>query len=100
MSPYKIGFFIQPSTEELDSKSQEKSRLLLYLNNQLKSKGIETIVTKTREAIKSFQVPLIVTVDDASLQNGIVQVWSQLTTLAESVHITNLCNYVLKRCNI
>ncbi|KAK0096872.1 hypothetical protein PV326_004038 [Microctonus aethiopoides] len=100
LSPYKIGFFIQPSTEELDPKSQEKSRLLLYLNNQLKSKGIETIVTKTREAIESFQVPLIVTVDDTSLQNGIVQVWSQLTTLAESVHITNLCNYVLKRCNI
>lgn len=79
--------------------SEKKRRFMLYLNNLLRSKGIETIFTTSLKGIKSFQVPLIITVDDTSLQNGIIQVWNQLTTLAESVHITELPKYVLSHCN-
>lgn len=97
LSPYKVGFHVPPSTSESDLKSQERARLTHYLNNLLKSKGVETVITKSRQAIDCFQVPLVVTVDDSSLQNGIVQVWSQLSTLAESVHITDLAKYVQSR---
>uniref|UniRef100_A0A0C9RMJ2 Polg2 protein n=1 Tax=Fopius arisanus TaxID=64838 RepID=A0A0C9RMJ2_9HYME len=95
-SPYKVGFHV---CENVDSKSLEKSRLLLYLNNLVKAEGIETVVTTSKIGMESLQVPLVVHVDETTLQNGIVKVWSQLTTLHESVHITDLTKYVSSRCN-
>ncbi|CAG5092811.1 Similar to BRAFLDRAFT_270748: Glutamyl-tRNA(Gln) amidotransferase subunit C [Cotesia congregata] len=99
LSPYKVGFHLPFTCEESSDMSEKKRRFMLYLNNLLRSKGIETIFTTSLKGIKSFQVPLIITVDDTSLQNGIIQVWNQLTTLAESVHITELPKYILSRCN-
>ncbi|XP_057321284.1 DNA polymerase subunit gamma-2, mitochondrial [Microplitis mediator] len=100
LSPYKVGFHIPSrSDESSDLLSEKKRRFMLYLNNLLKSKGVETIVSTSLKGIESFQVPLVVTVDDKSLENGIIKVWNQLTTLAESVHITDLPKYVLSRCS-
>jgi len=97
LSPYKVGLYLE-RTENDDLKSQEKSRLILYLNNLLKAKGVETVLTRSKRGIETFHTPLNVTVDDTSLQNGIVRVTSQLTTIAEAVHITDLPKYVAARC--
>ncbi|XP_063972070.1 DNA polymerase subunit gamma-2, mitochondrial [Diachasmimorpha longicaudata] len=96
-SPYKVGFQILPS-DDPDSKSQEKSRLLLYLNTLLKAEGIETVVATSEKGMETLQVPLIVVVDDMTLQNGLIRVWSQLTTLHETIHMTDLIKYVSSRC--
>ncbi|XP_015109961.1 DNA polymerase subunit gamma-2, mitochondrial-like [Diachasma alloeum] len=96
-TPYKVGFQIHPP-DDPDSKSQEKSRLLLYLNNLVKAEGIETVVTTSECGLTALQVPLVVVVDDTTLQNGLIRVWSQLTTLHETIHITHLTKYVSARC--
>lgn len=98
LSPYKVGFYLEHTEDQEDSKSQQKSRLILYLNNLLKAKGVESVLTRSKRGIETFHVPLTVTVDDESLQNGIVKVTSHLTTIAESVHVTDLPKYVAARC--
>ncbi|XP_034950359.1 DNA polymerase subunit gamma-2, mitochondrial [Chelonus insularis] len=99
LAPFKIGLYVPTLAEnESDSKVSDRARLVLYLNNHLKGKGVETVVTTKLEGMDTFHVPLMVTVDDMSLQNGIVYVWNRLTTLAEQVHITDLAKYVLSRC--
>lgn len=102
LSPYKVGFYLESNEENAenseDPKSQEKSRLIVYLNNLLKSKGLGTVLTRTKQGIEDFHVPLTINVDDSSLETGIVRVKSQLTTISEAVHVTDLPKYIAVRC--
>ncbi|XP_043288010.1 DNA polymerase subunit gamma-2, mitochondrial [Venturia canescens] len=98
LSPYKAGFYLEHDESTEDRKFQEKSRLIVYLNNLLKSKGLGTVLTRTKRGIEDFHVPLTINVDDSSLETGIVRVRSQLTTISEAVHVTDLPKYIAARC--
>lgn len=98
LAPYKVGICVE-SLENDDSKLIDKLQLLNYLNNKLKLESIETITTKNNSSFKYFHTPIVIKVDDSSLENGVVKVWSQSTTLYEHVHLTDLTKHVISQCN-
>ncbi|XP_012283993.1 DNA polymerase subunit gamma-2, mitochondrial [Orussus abietinus] len=96
LSPYKVAFKINSEGGE---NIQELNDLIMYISNIIKKEGIATVLTSTKEGLESLYTPFIVIVDDESLEHGIVKVISRLTTIGESVHITNIAQYFTVRCN-
>ncbi|XP_046738881.1 DNA polymerase subunit gamma-2, mitochondrial [Diprion similis] len=93
LAPYKA--LIMPD----NPRSEELLQLAVYLNNQLKSESLNTIVSSPGNDMHVLQVPYIILVDNDSLKTGIVQVINQLTTISESVHITDLVKNITACCS-
>lgn len=97
ISPYKVAFTAKAEGEASEVR-KDLDDLVLYLNNMLRTSGINTILTNKLEVESKFQVPFVVNVDPTSLKNGVIRVKSQFTALNESVHITGLVNHISSRC--
>lgn len=98
ISPYKVAFCVTKESNETDSDIQKLNRFVMYLNNTLRTKGLETLLTDTKEVIEMCLVPFVVTVAKTSLKNGIIHITSRSTTLAEAIHFTDLVKYVASQC--
>ena len=98
IAPYKAICTVKMDAAEIDSVKQDLNQLVLYINNLLRAKGLSTVLTNERESRGNFHVPFAIAVDRTSLKNGIVKVTSQMTTLAESVHVTDLVNHIALHC--
>ncbi|KAG7189431.1 hypothetical protein KM043_017133 [Ampulex compressa] len=98
LSPYKVAFYIAKPESVSSTEGEDLNRFVLYLNNMLRTKGINTILTSAKEIIDICLVPFIVKVDETSLKNGIIHVTSRSTTLSESIHITDLVKFIIMRC--
>ncbi|KAK2579066.1 hypothetical protein KPH14_002670 [Odynerus spinipes] len=98
ISPYKVAFYIARESNEIDLDIEKLNRFIMYLNNTLKTKGLEAILTNTKEVIEMCLVPFVVTVAKTSLKNGIVHITNRSTTLAEAIHFTDLPKYVASQC--
>lgn len=92
LAPYKALITLDETSDE------EQLQLAVYLNNQLRAKSLNTIVSSNNNDANIFQVPYVILIDNDSLKNGIVRVTSQLTTISEKVHITNLVRHVAAYC--
>lgn len=90
LSPYKATFRTAQDSEE----SEELSRLILHLNNLVRAKNLDTVLSSDEE----YHTPYTVEVEALSLKTGMVQVRSRATTLAESVHVSNLADHLALRC--
>ena len=98
LAPHKIAFRIKRPSNDANVQNNDLNRFVLYLNNMLKTKGMNTILTTSEQIIDTCLVPFIVSVDETSLENGIIYVMDRSTTLSESVHITDLVNHISMRC--
>lgn len=98
ISPYKVAFCITKESNETDLDIEKLNRFIIYLNNTLRTKGFETLLTSTKEVIEMCLVPFVVTVAKTSLKNGIIHIKSRSTTLAEAIHFTDLVKYVASHC--
>lgn len=98
LAPHKVAFRIKRPSNDANVENNDLNRFVLYLNNMLKTKGLNTILTASEEIIDTCLVPFIVSVDETSLENGIIYVMDRSTTLSESVHITDLVNHISMRC--
>ncbi|KOC61237.1 DNA polymerase subunit gamma-2, mitochondrial [Habropoda laboriosa] len=98
LAPHKVAFHIKRSNNEVNAQSDDLNRFVLYLNNMLRTKGLNTLLTTSEQIIDTCLVPFIVLVDTTSLENGIVHVRDRSTTLSEAVHITDLVKYLIMRC--
>ncbi|XP_015588998.1 DNA polymerase subunit gamma-2, mitochondrial [Cephus cinctus] len=99
LSPYKVTFHAPSTNTDTDYFSEDANQLIVYLNNLLRARGLDTILTQDDRATEIYCAPFIVKVDETSLKNGLVKVISKSTTLAETVHITSLAKYLVSRCS-
>ncbi|KAI4499738.1 hypothetical protein M0802_004994 [Mischocyttarus mexicanus] len=99
ISPYKVAFSIERDSNDADLDAEKLNRFIIYLNNILRTKGFETILTNTKEVIEMCLIPFVVTVNQTSLKNGIIRITSRSTTLAEAIHFTDLAQYIGLRCS-
>lgn len=98
LAPHKVAFSIKRSDNEANAKNDGLNRFVLYLNNMLRTKGLNTILTGSEQIIDTCLVPFIVSVDATSLDNGIIHVRDRSTTLNEAIHVTDLVKYIIMRC--
>lgn len=98
ISPYKAICKVSLESNVTDSIEEDLNQLMLYINNLLRTNGLSTISTSEEDIHVNPHVPFVIAVDETSLKNGIVKVTSQITTLAESVHITQLVNHIASHC--
>ena len=97
LAPHKVAFYIK-KYNEMNSQDDDLNRFVLYLNNMLRTKGLNTILTSSERVIDTCLVPFIVLVDRTSLENGIIHVTNRSTTLSEAIHITDLVKYISMHC--
>ena len=97
LAPHKVAFYIK-KYNEMNSQDDDLNRFVLYLNNMLRTKGLNTILTSSEQVIDTCLVPFIVLVDRTSLENGIIHVTNRSTTLSEAIHITDLVKYISMHC--
>ncbi|XP_076247017.1 DNA polymerase subunit gamma-2, mitochondrial [Calliopsis andreniformis] len=97
LAPHKIALCVR-QCQESRVQDEDLNRFLLYLNNILRSTGLNTILTNSEEIVEACLVPFMVLIDKSSLENGIIRVRNRSTTLDEAVHISNLVKYVITRC--
>lgn len=98
ISPYKAICKVKIDATNTDSVKEDLNELMLYINHLLRTKGLSTVLTSKKESLGNIHVPFVIAVDKTSLKNGIVKVTSQVTTLAESVHVTELVNHIALHC--
>ncbi|XP_050476798.1 DNA polymerase subunit gamma-2, mitochondrial isoform X2 [Bombus huntii] len=98
LAPHKVAFHIKRSNNEENTQNDDLNRFVLYLNNMLRTKGLNTILTTSEKIIDTCLIPFIVSVDTTSLENGIIYVRDRSTTLSEAIHITDLVKYIILRC--
>ncbi|XP_068987569.1 DNA polymerase subunit gamma-2, mitochondrial isoform X1 [Bombus flavifrons] len=98
LAPHKVAFHIKRSDNEENTQNDDLNRFVLYLNNMLRTKGLNTILTTSENIIDTCLIPFIVSVDTTSLENGIIYVRDRSTTLSEAIHITDLVKYIILRC--
>lgn len=98
LTPYKATIFSIENENETEPQIEELNRLILYLNNLLRTNGISTILTKQNDIIQTYSVPYVITIDKTSLRTGIVHVVDRLTTLTQDVHINDLAKHIVSRC--
>ncbi|XP_003705310.2 DNA polymerase subunit gamma-2, mitochondrial [Megachile rotundata] len=98
LAPHKVAFRIKRPSDKANVQNDDLNRFVLYLNNMLKTKGLNTILTTSEQIIDTCLVPFIVLVDTTSLENGIISVMDRSTTLSETVHVTDLVKYISMRC--
>ncbi|XP_078047009.1 DNA polymerase subunit gamma-2, mitochondrial [Augochlora pura] len=98
LAPHKVAIHIKKSENETNTGSDDLNRFVLYLNNMLRTKGLNTILTVSEEVVNACLVPFVVLVDRTSLENGIIHVTNRSTTLNQAVHITDLAKYITMHC--
>ena len=98
LAPHKVAFYIK-KYNEMNSQDDDLNRFVLYLNNMLRTKGLNTILTSSEQVIDTCLVPFVVSVDRTSLENGIIHVTNRSTTLSEAIHITDLVKYISMHCS-
>ncbi|XP_076649024.1 DNA polymerase subunit gamma-2, mitochondrial [Halictus rubicundus] len=98
LAPHKVAIHIKKSDNETNTGSDDLNRFVLYLNNMLRTKGLNTILTISEEVVNACLVPFIVLVDRTSLENGIIHVTNRSTTLNQAIHITDLVKYITMHC--
>ena len=98
ISPYKVVFEVNAEASDSESVKEDLNQLMLYVNNLLRAKGLSTVLTNVKESKKNLHVPFVIGIDKMSLKNGIVKVTSQVTSLAELVHITELVSHISLYC--
>lgn len=97
LAPHKVALYIK-RCDVTNTQNDDFDRFVLYLNNMLRAKGLNTIITSSEQIIDTCIVPFVVSVDRTSLENGIIHVTNRLTTLNEAIHITDLVKYVIMHC--
>ncbi|XP_015434737.1 PREDICTED: DNA polymerase subunit gamma-2, mitochondrial [Dufourea novaeangliae] len=98
LAPHKVAIHIKKSKNEATVGNDDLNRFVLYLNNMLRKKGLNTILTSSEEVVNMCLVPFIVLVDRTSLENGIIYVTNRSTTLSQAIHITDLVKYIIMHC--
>lgn len=98
LAPHKVAFHVKRSNNEENTQNDDLNRFVLYLNNMLKTKGLNTILTTSEQIIDTCLVPFTVSVDTTSLENGIIYIKDRSTTLSEAIHVTDLVKYITLRC--
>ncbi|XP_062533588.1 DNA polymerase subunit gamma-2, mitochondrial-like [Armigeres subalbatus] len=105
LAPYKCGIVcISNDSEQLN----ELQDLAKHLCNVLRKSNITILDCSTKAGnskqslnkqlrhLDSIAVPYCLLLQDQSLQNGLFQLRSRDTTLSETIHISDLPNYLLK----
>lgn len=98
LAPHKVAFHIKRTNNEENTQSDDLNRFVLYLNNMLRSRGLNTILTTSEKIINTCLIPFIISVDATSLENGIIHIRDRSTTLSEAIHVTDLVKYIILRC--
>lgn len=98
LAPHKVAFHIKSSNNEENTQNDDLNRFVLYLNNMLRTKGLNTILTTSEKIIDTCLIPFVVSVDTTSLENGIIYIRDRSTTLSEAIHVTDLVKYIILRC--
>lgn len=98
LAPHKVAFHIDRTNNENNAQNDDLNRFVLYLNNMLRTKGLNTLLTTSEQIIDTCLVPFIVLVDTTSLENGIIHIRDRSTTLSEAIHVTDLVKYISLRC--
>ncbi|XP_017879708.1 DNA polymerase subunit gamma-2, mitochondrial, partial [Ceratina calcarata] len=98
LAPHKVAFHIERTNNEKNAQNDDLNRFVLYLNNMLRTKGLNTLLTTSEQIIDTCLVPFIVSVDTTSLENGIIHIRDRSTTLSEAIHVTDLVKYISLRC--
>lgn len=93
LAPYKV--LIKTNCEIC---SEDLSNLVTYLKNLLREKNIETLFAQNQERSKIIKVPFLVTIDENTLNTGMLKLTSQRTLVDEPIHITHLVNRISKHC--
>ncbi|XP_051171083.1 DNA polymerase subunit gamma-2, mitochondrial-like [Leptopilina boulardi] len=97
IAPYKAICKVNVEANERESIIEDLNQLVLYINNLLRTSGLGTILIKDNLS-EMLQVPFVIGVNKVSLRSGIVTVSSHVTTLAESVHVSQLVDYIASYC--
>ncbi|XP_054015899.1 DNA polymerase subunit gamma-2, mitochondrial [Hylaeus anthracinus] len=95
LAPHKVAICIEERKNDVGN--DDLNRFVLYLNNMLRTKGLNTILTSPC-VVDTCLVPFVVLVHRTSLENGIIRITNRSTTLSEAIHITDLANYIIKYC--
>ncbi|XP_028520306.2 DNA polymerase subunit gamma-2, mitochondrial [Apis cerana] len=98
LAPHKVAFHIKKSNDKENIQNDDLNRFVLYLNNILRTKGLNTILTSSEKIIDTCLVPFIISVNTTSLENGIIYIKDRATTLSEAIHVTDLVKYISLRC--
>ncbi|XP_043475989.1 DNA polymerase subunit gamma-2, mitochondrial-like [Leptopilina heterotoma] len=101
IAPYKAICKVNLEGNESESIVEDLNQLVLYINNLLRSSGLGTVLINDNlfeNISKHLHVPFIIGVDKVSLKSGIVSVTSHVTTLAESVHVSQLIDHIASNC--
>lgn len=98
LAPHKVAIHIKTSGDQGNTGSDDLNRFVLYLNNMLRAKGLNTMSTVSEEVATACLIPFVVSVDRTSLENGIVHVTNRSTTLDQAIHITDLAKHITTQC--
>ncbi|XP_076301898.1 DNA polymerase subunit gamma-2, mitochondrial [Lasioglossum baleicum] len=98
LAPHKVAIRIKTSENHTNTGSDDLNRFVLYLNNMLRTKGLNTILTVSEEVANACLIPFVVLVDRTSLENGIIHVTNRSTTLDQAIHITDLVKHITMHC--
>ncbi|XP_076633626.1 DNA polymerase subunit gamma-2, mitochondrial [Colletes latitarsis] len=98
LAPHKVAICIKKWKNEMNIENDDLNHFVLYLNNMLRTEGLNTILTSSQQVIETCLVPFVVLIDRTSLENGIIHVTNRSTTLSEAVHITDLAKYIIMHC--
>ncbi|XP_043252737.1 DNA polymerase subunit gamma-2, mitochondrial [Colletes gigas] len=98
LAPHKVAICIKKWKNEMNIENDDLNHFVLYLNNMLRTEGLNTILTSSQQVIETCLVPFVVLVDRTSLENGIIHVTNRSTTLSEAIHITDLAKYIIMHC--
>lgn len=100
LAPYKATFRLTLSENDVLTNAEKASlnRFMLYLNNTLRMKGFDTILTNSERTIDTSFVPFTILIDKTSIENGIVHITNRSTTLSQAVHVTELVKYISMHC--
>lgn len=105
LAPYKCGIVC---VSDDATQLEELRDLAKHLSNVLRKANITTLDCSTQNGtserslnkqlrhLDSIAVPYTLLLRDQSLQNGLFQLRSRDTTLNETIHISDLPNYLLK----
>uniref|UniRef100_A0A182QUZ6 Anticodon-binding domain-containing protein n=1 Tax=Anopheles farauti TaxID=69004 RepID=A0A182QUZ6_9DIPT len=99
IAPYKCGIVSASCTKDLLELSDHLAGVLRAANlsvRELVQKDDQSNVNQQLEQLDRIGVPYALLLHDQTLQTGLMQLRSRDTTLAETIHITDLPDYLVK----
>ncbi|TMW53345.1 hypothetical protein DOY81_001549 [Sarcophaga bullata] len=101
LAPYQVLL------SHLAEKNEFSNKLILHIEKVIRNAGLRLYdVTVYKESFReldedltyydSLGIPYIVTVDKQSIKTGLIKLRSRETTLYETIHISDIPNYLLK----